>query len=160
MKKTLGTVLLLATAATACASSGNTALKKVAPFPQADDGFQRHVIWLEKQEDEAARKVEIVASQTLEVDCNTHHISGDLEQKTLEGWGYSFYELKEVSPPTTTMMACPTDEKKEEAVTVQGDGYLLGYNSKLPIVVYAPEDIDVSYRVWQADEDITPASQE
>lgn len=28
---------------------------------------------------------------------------------------------------------------------------LLRYNSKLPIVIYAPKDMEVKYRIWKAD---------
>jgi ecotin len=38
-----------------------------------------------------------------------------------------------------------------------GDNSLLRYNSKLPIVVYTPENVDVKYRVWKADETIGQA---
>ena len=33
-----------------------------------------------------------------------------------------------------------------------GDGFMLRYNSKLPIVLYVPKDVEVRYRVWSASE--------
>lgn len=42
-------------------------------------------------------------------------------------------------------------------VPVVGDGYLLRYNSKLPIVIYAPKDIEVRYRVWSASASVGKA---
>jgi len=32
-----------------------------------------------------------------------------------------------------------------------GDAAMQRYNSRLPIVVYVPQGVDVKYRVWQAD---------
>ncbi|MBE9367223.1 proteinase inhibitor I11, ecotin [Klebsiella pneumoniae] len=34
---------------------------------------------------------------------------------------------------------------------------MLRYNSKLPIVVYTPSNVDVKYRIWRADETISNA---
>ncbi|HFK7189105.1 TPA: ecotin family protein, partial [Serratia odorifera] len=31
------------------------------------------------------------------------------------------------------------------------------YNSRLPIVVYVPQDVEVKYRVWQAAETVNSA---
>jgi ecotin len=36
---------------------------------------------------------------------------------------------------------------------VRGDGALLRYNSKLPVVVYVPVDFEVHYRIWTAREE-------
>ena len=56
------------------------------------------------------------------------------------------------------MMACPDGKKTEKFVTAYlGDHSLLRYNSKLPIVVYTPENIEVKYRLWKADEKIDDA---
>jgi ecotin len=34
------------------------------------------------------------------------------------------------------------------------------YNSKLPIVVYAPTDVEVRYRIWSASDKVNTAIQE
>ncbi len=160
MKRTVVGALALSVAVSACASAGGSALSKVAPFPEAEAGFARHVIWLEKADHEDAKKVEIIAGKTIEVDCNHHRFGGSLTEQTLSGWGYSYYELKEVKGPAATMMACPGDSKEERFVPVQGDGFLLRYNSKLPVVVYAPEGVEVNYRVWEANHNLIPAKQQ
>ncbi len=41
-----------------------------------------------------------------------------------------------------------------------GEGFLLRYNSKLPIVVYAPKDVEVRYRIWSASEKVEKAVSE
>ncbi|MDU4616877.1 MAG: serine protease inhibitor ecotin [Enterobacter sp.] len=133
-------------------------LEKVAPYPKADKGMTRQVIQLPVQQDEANYKVELLIGKMLEVDCNQHRLGGQLESKTLEGWGYDYYVFDKVTSPVSTMMACPDGKKEKKFVTAYlGDNSLLRYNSKLPIVVYTPENVEVKYRVWKAEEKIEQA---
>lgn len=126
-------------------------LDKVAPYPQAEAGFKRQVIYLPQLENEENAKVELILGKTMEVDCNRHSLGGALTEKTLEGWGYNYYVLGEVTGPRSTMMACLDDKKENKFVPiVSGETQLQRYNSKLPIVVYAPADVEVKYRVWTA----------
>ena len=159
MKTILPAVLFAAFATTsAWAAESVQPLEKIAPYPQAEKGMKRQVIQLPAQQNEANFKVELLIGQTLEVDCNQHRLGGQLESKTLEGWGYDYYVFDKVSSPVSTMMACPDGKKEKKFVTAYlGDNSLLRYNSKLPIVVYTPENVEVKYRVWKADENIGQA---
>lgn len=157
-------IALIAAACVSTSAFANEApkeqpLEKVAPYPQADKGMKRQVIQLPVQQDEANFKVELLIGQTLEVDCNQHRLGGgQLESKTLEGWGYDYYIFDKVTSPVSTMMACPDGKKEKKFVTAYlGDNSLLRYNSKLPIVVYTPENVEVKYRVWQAGENVGQA---
>ncbi|WEJ71053.1 serine protease inhibitor ecotin [Pseudomonas sp. PSE14] len=154
---TLPTALLLSATATLAHAAK---LDDVAPYPKAEDGFVRQVIHLPKQTHEEDFKVEILAGKTLTVDCNRQRLGGTLEEKTLEGWGYSYYRLDKVSGPASTMMACPDGKTRKDFVPVVGDGFVLRYNSKLPIVVYAPKDVEVRYRIWSASEKVQHARAE
>lgn len=127
-------------------------LEAIAPYPKADAGFTRQVIYLPKQADDDRFKIEILAGKVLPVDCNSQRLIGSLEEKTLEGWGYSYYRIEKVTGPISTLMACPDAKRTEAFVPVTGDGFLLRYNSKLPIVVYAPKDVEIRYRIWSAAE--------
>lgn len=52
----------------------------------------------------------------------------------------------------------PDGKKEKKFVTAYlGDAGMLRYNSKLPIVVYTPDNVDVKYRVWKAEEKIDNA---
>ncbi|NQD56162.1 serine protease inhibitor ecotin [Pseudomonas sp. CM25] len=148
--------LTLAAAAPAMAAS----LKDVAPYPEAEKGFTRQVIHLPAQADESAYQVEILAGKTLKVDCNQQRLGGSLEQRTLEGWGYNYYRLDKVSGPLSTLMTCPDGKQTEAFVPVVGEGFMLRYNSKLPVVVYVPKDVEVRYRVWSASQDVQKATVE
>jgi len=148
--------LALAAAAPVMAAS----LKDVAPYPEAEKGYTRQVIHLPAQPDESAHKLEILAGKTLQVDCNRQRLAGRLEERTLEGWGYSYYRLDKVGGPATTLMACPDGKKTEAFVPVVGEGFMLRYNSKLPVVVYVPQGVEVRYRVWSASEDVQKAKVE
>ncbi|WP_130930946.1 MULTISPECIES: serine protease inhibitor ecotin [unclassified Pseudomonas] len=132
-------------------------LEKTAPFPKAEDGFSRQVIHLAPQTREDDFQVEILAGKTLAVDCNRQRLGGMLEEKNLEGWGYPFYRLEKVIGPMSTLMACPDGKRKQDFVPVVGDGFMLRYNSKLPIVLYVPEDVEVRYRIWSASTKVEKA---
>lgn len=148
--------------AIACASSTAWAaeqpLEKVAPYPQAEKGMKRQVIQLPAQKDESAYKVELLIGKTLEVDCNHQRLGAELESKTLEGWGYDYYIFDKVTSPVSTMMACPDGKKELKFVTAYlGDDGMLRYNSKLPIVVYTPANVDVKFRIWKAEDNVQNA---
>ncbi|WP_392888305.1 serine protease inhibitor ecotin [Pseudomonas migulae] len=135
-------------------------LEDVAPFPKAESGFTRQVIHLAPQTSEDSFQVEILAGKTLAVDCNRQRLGGILEEKNLEGWGYPFYRLEKVIGPMSTLMACPDGKSRQDFVPVVGDGFMLRYNSKLPIVLYVPKDVEVRYRIWSASSKVEKAVQE
>ncbi|WXL24712.1 serine protease inhibitor ecotin [Ectopseudomonas mendocina] len=140
----------------ACAATPE-ALK---PYPAPTEGYTRHVIDLPKLDNENDHKVELLAGKTMEVDCNIHRLGGQWQDKTAEGWGYSYYELSDVGPGISTMMGCPNNEPKKAFVPAGGEAKLVRYNSKLPIVVYTPADVEVRYRVWSATPEATVAKQQ
>ena len=45
-------------------------------------------------------------------------------------------------------------------VALGGDGFMLRYNSKLPIVLYVPKGVEVRYRIWSASKQIKQATAE
>lgn len=162
MKTIVPAVLLAAFASTSVWATTTDAsaqpLEKVAPYPKADKGMKHQVIQLTPEKDESTLKVELLIGQTLEVDCNKHRLGGELDSKTLEGWGYDYYVFDKVTSPVSTMMACPDGKKEKKFITAYlGEDGMLRYNSKLPIVVYTPENVEVKYRIWKAEDKIQDA---
>jgi ecotin len=121
-------------------------------FPPAEKGMVRHVLQLPKQEDEAAYKVELIAGKTVQVDeGNRYFFAGKIEEETIQGWGFPRYNVSQLGPMAGTLMAVdPNAPKVNRFITLGGEPYLIRYNSRLPIVVYAPEGVEVRYRVWSA----------
>ena len=131
------------------------------PYPAAQQGFERMVFRLPPSANENDRKVEILVGKILSVDCKPTRISGNLERRVAEGWGFSYFVLEKVNGPLSTLMACPPDEEAHEAfVPVVGEGFLQRYNSKLPVVTYVPEGFAVRYRIWSAAKQTGEASAE
>lgn len=119
-------------------------------FPAVTRDQKRHVIHLPAQSDENSIKVELMVGKTMDVDCNHHRFTGQLEEKTAEGWGYTYYQLKDLGPGMSTLMGCPPNSGKKSFVTA-GEQTLTRYNSRLPIVIYTPKDVEVRYRLWRAE---------
>ena len=139
--------LLLPTAAFAEAADTMKA------FPPADPGMVRYVLQLPKQADESAFKVELIVGKTVQVDeGNRYFFGGTIEEVTIEGWGFPRYVVSKLGPMAGTLMAVdPHAPRVDRFVVLGGDPYLVRYNSLLPLVVYAPEGVDVRYRLWRAD---------
>ncbi|MBQ1542132.1 MAG: serine protease inhibitor ecotin [Caulobacteraceae bacterium] len=118
-------------------------------FPDAARGQVRRVIRLPPARDEGALKVELIVGRTVLADCNQRAFGGKLEQRTAQGWGYDYYVLRDLTPGPSTLMACPRGAAQRRFVGV-ADETLIRYNSRLPLVVYTPRDVELRYRVWQA----------
>ncbi|GAM20501.1 hypothetical protein SAMD00019534_036760 [Acytostelium subglobosum LB1] len=130
-------------------------LDSIAPYPQPQPGFKRHAIYVEPLQNEHDAKVELVIGKTMTLDGNRHWLGGQLKETNLDGWGYTYYVLPQVVGPMSTMMFVqgpPT----EQFITINSLEHIR-YNSRLPIVVYAPEDMEVKYRIWKPSETLSTA---
>ena len=136
--------IAIASSATAFAQTKN---KKI-PWPEPEKGYKRLVIDLPARKTEADFFIELLPGKTQNVDCNHHIISGKMEEKTLEGWGYNYYVLRNVGEMASTMMACPNHTLKKTFVYIHSTFRPIPYNSLLPIVVYVPKDVELHYKLW------------
>jgi ecotin len=131
-------------------------------FPTAATGMTRFVITLTDKErgEEDSFKVELVAGKTLMADgINKLRLGSSLEPQPLEGWGYTYYQVSGSDKVMSTMMAVPEDHQQVEEF-VGGEPLLIRYNSRLPIVIYAPVGYEIRYRIWQAPTDFKSASEQ
>lgn len=117
-------------------------------FPAASAGFTKQIITLPVAKNEDNLKVEIFVGKTIEVDCNRYFLSGTIKEQNLEGWGYTFYKVESNGAIGGTKMMCPDEKKTMKFVNMQA--LFISYNSKLPVVVYVPEGMELKYRIWKA----------
>lgn len=128
-------------------------------FPPANEGIQRFVITLPHKErgEEEAFKVELIAGRVMLTDgVNQVRLGTNIEPKPLKGWGYTYYEVSGSDIGISTLMAPPEGAPKVNTF-VTGSAMLIRYNSRLPIVVYAPDGYDIRYRIFQAPEEYQSA---
>lgn len=144
---------MLGLSAVSQAASPHTDMMK--PYPPATQQMQRNVMTLPPLSDEDNYRVELIIGKKMQTDCNLSRLMGSVTEETAKGWGYPYYNVKIAPEMISTRMACSDDSKKTTLVTLPSAAEkLLRYNSKLPLVVYAPADVEVSYRVWQASKHI------
>jgi len=151
----MGVCLGLSQAAVAQTQSESE--KNLAAFPAASDGMYRSVIHLPALPSEEDARVEIIAGRIATIDCNISWFGGSLIAATISGWGFDYYTLHADGPMAQTRMACPEGSRHEAFVPVRGEGFMLRYNSRLPVVIYAKDGFEIRYRVWTPSAEMRPA---
>jgi len=128
------------------------------PYPPAAPGERRWFISVDTTPAAAGDlRVELVVGRTLMVDCNRHLLQGSLEEESVPGWGYPIYRVKGGGPMVSTRMACPGQAPRQEFVGLGGSPTLVPVNPRLPIVVFAPQELEVRWRLWRAERRQSPA---
>ncbi|MBS1571662.1 MAG: serine protease inhibitor ecotin [Bacteroidetes bacterium] len=127
----------------------NNISSEIKMFPKAKEGYKQVYIKVPTNKNENDMKVEVFVGNTQLVDCNKHRMGGTISEKNLDGWGYNYYEVESNGQATSTMMACPDQKKTSQFIYMQPE--LMRYNSKLPIVLYVPKNMEVKYRIWKAE---------
>jgi ecotin len=134
------------------AAISGQAADNMQAFPAAEEGVVRYVLQLPPHRDEALLKVELIVGKTVAVDKeNRYFFAGRIEEQVIAGWGFPRYMVSKLGPMAGTLMAIvPDSPKVDRFVSLGGEPYLIRYNSRLPVVVYVPEDAEVRYRIWKA----------
>jgi ecotin len=134
------------------AMSSVLAADNMKAFPPAEKGMVRYVLQLPEQKDEYAFKVELIVGKTVQLDeGNRYFFGGKIEAENIEGWGFTRYVVSELGPMAGTLMAVdPNAPKVPRFITIGGEPYLIRYNSRLPVVVYVFQGVEVRYRIWSA----------
>jgi ecotin len=130
-------------------------------FPPAEEGMVRFVLQLPEREDESLVKVELIVGKTQWLDApNRYSFGGKIEEQTIEGWGFPKYVVSELGPMIGTRIGVdPSVPKVERFISLSGEPFLIRYNSRLPVVVYVPKDVEVRYRLWTATPEATALDQ-
>lgn len=123
-------------------------------YPAAKAGQRRVVIHLEAKPSEDDWRVEVVVGRIMETDgVNRVGLMGRIEEKTVEGWGYTYLEAPVSKGTFSTLIGVPPNQPKVQAFVTYPPFGPFRYNSRLPVVVYVPEGHEVRWRAWQATQD-------
>ena len=135
------------------AIQGVFASENMEAFPPAEDGMARYALNLSPLASENDFMIELIIGKVVSVDqSNTYFFGGKIEKETVKGWGYPVYKLNDLGPMAGTLMAVdPNAPKIDRFIKLGGPPYFVDYNSRLPIVIYVPETVEVRYRIWCAD---------
>jgi ecotin len=101
--------------------------------------------------------VELIIGRSVLVDCNRHSLQGTLVEESVPGWGYPMFRVTGGSQMVSTRMACPGQAPRWTFVRLGGAPTLVPVNPRLPIVVVAPKDLEVRWRLWRPDPGEQPA---
>lgn len=140
-----------------CTAWGQSeAEKNLKAFPPAEEGKVRFVLFLPEQKDESAFQVELQVGKVVKVDgVNRQFFTGKIVKQTVEGWGFPSFVVKDLGQMASTLIGVdPSQPLVDRFVTLGGEPFLVRYNSRLPIVVYVPEGVEVRHRIWRADEEV------
>jgi ecotin len=120
-------------------------------FPEPEQGMVRFVIPLpEMSRPEDNYAVELVVGRVIQTDgVNQVRMDTELSPRSLDGWGYIYYEMIGSGQVASTLMA-PPPGAEPVAAFVHGTPLRVRYNAQLPIVVYLPTGFEVRYRIWAA----------
>ncbi len=159
MLKCLLPMLALMIFAATIPAEADDAKKYLKAFPPAKEDMVRHIIMLphkDRGEDQNFRVEIFVGREMLTDGVNEVGLGGKIESKPLQGWGFTYYEVKKFGPAFSTLIGVPPGTPKVKKF-VKIPSITIPYNSRVPLVVYVPKDGEVRYRIWQASETIEKA---
>ena len=122
-------------------------------FPKVEADKEQKVIRLEPKNNEDDFMVEImIGKKTMTDGCNNYFLMGEIKEQNLDGWGYNYYNFETKGDIASTLIGCINAKGSEKIVYAQSEK--VRYNSRLPIVIYAPKGYEVNYRIWSASPEI------
>lgn len=149
-KTTLLHLVVLIASTFAFGQEENYESLEIEMFPKAETGFKQVYIQVPVVENEENYKIELHIGKETSVDCNQHFMNGQLSEQNLEGWGYTYFKVESDDAISSTKMACLDSKLERKFITLTPQ--LVRYNSKLPVVVYIPENFIVKYKIFKASD--------
>ena len=132
------------------ADISSDAAQQLKSYPETLEDYDRYVIYLPKQDNEEALRLEVIPGIMKEIDCNTYWLAGEFDIREVEGMGYDYMVFESDGNVGSTRMACPDAELIEKFV--EANGHFGRYNSQLPVVVFVPKGVELKYKVWKAQD--------
>lgn len=133
----------------------------LAGFPTPAKGERRWVIQLPGvlppssdpalSSDPRDWRVQLIVGQMAEVDCNQTTFSGRLRPWRANDAAPLVFRVENVGPLASTRMACPDQARRKAFVPMAGRPYVLPYNASRPIVILAPDNLQLRWRLWKAE---------
>ncbi|WP_394201786.1 serine protease inhibitor ecotin [Shewanella waksmanii] len=117
-------------------------------YPKPADGMKQVIVTLPAKTNETGLKIEFEIGKWQMQDCNRARLAGSIDKHTVQGWGYSYYQVDTLTQGPSTLMACPEGSSKRAFVTTT-QSLTIDYDSRLPKVFYIPQDAQLRYKVWQ-----------
>lgn len=143
--------MLITLATTVNAQQKRTKYEKldIKMYPIAQEGYKQVYFQVPISTNEKDLKVEFFVGMDKLVDCNSYFLIGNIKEETVEGWGYNYYFVKSNGESAGTLMGCSDTKKTNKFIHLEAQ--MANYNSRLPIVLYIPKNMEVKYRIWYAD---------
>jgi len=105
-------------------------------------------------------RVQLIAGRQIAVDCNRYLFSGRLRSQAIAGSDLRVVRISEVTPVASTRMACPEGQPKRLAfVPMGGKPFVMPFDPKRLVVIYAPRDLELRWRLWRAERRQWPAQE-
>ncbi len=131
-------------------TSSNDEVFDISMFPETEKDRVQWRIDVPQKENENDYKISLHVGKEMTVDCNNHFLGGEIIEHNLEGWGYNYYTFETKGEVASTLMGCaPNSEKR---MRVEAPEKTVRYNSRMPIILYAPEGYEVEFSIWEKGE--------
>ncbi|EOA8958821.1 ecotin family protein [Vibrio harveyi] len=151
MKLSLFTATLILSGCSFINSQNDLSYSTSTMFPEKEN-MVKHIFNMTKVTNEKDKKIEFIVSKPMIVDCNNTSLNGSITEHSLEGWGYIYYQVNfSEDRETSTLINCSKDKENIERSVKIPTEELYPYNSKMPVVIYSPKDLDVKIRVWSPE---------
>ena len=97
-------------------------------------------------------RVELIVGQELSLDCNIVRLDGSLQRVPLPALRTALYRVTGFTGLASTRKACPPHQvKRRSFVPLAGPPTVIRYDASRAIVVDAPADLQVRWRLWKAE---------
>lgn len=122
---------------------------EIEMFPKAKAGYKQTYFQVPIEENEEDLKIQLYVGYDAMVDCNHKWLDGNIETKTLKEWWFPYYEVESDGLVGTTAKGCGGQKETKKFIYLPSK--IIEYDSRIPFVLYIPENMEVRYRILRPD---------